>query len=656
MQLPSTRFDELKATGSLPSPTGVAIEVMRLARSEKTTSAELARVIQADPALTGRLLRLANSSFTGAKRPAACVADAVLRLGLRTVSTVSLAFSILGASRNGICRRFDYDGFWSVSLARAVAMQCLARRLHALSPEDAFTLGLLSRVGELALATIYPEQYTQILSARQSRTSDQTLDDDERAAFGISSVDLSAAMIADWGLPDVFVDAALAQRVPPECAVSSLPRPRQFGALLYLSDRLAIECHRPTEPTEQYAHELAEAMAPLAATPRELAEMLASIRSQWQEWSQLLCVSSDAPGGDLPGYVELKCRPEASAPEQPDAPPAGLSIVVADDDELQRELVAKILRSSGHTVRLAADGQQALKMILNQRSDVVIADWKMPGLNGIDLCLTLRQSKFAQRVYFMLITAAGDDDVLVQAFDAGVDDYVTKPVRLRLLQARMKAAQRLIRVEAAYEEERAEFRRVAGELAIANRKLEQATLIDFLTGLPNRRYLIDRLGQEWAAAQRNARELACLVLDVDHFKAINDQHGHDTGDAVLRALAQLLMDYTRKPDTACRFGGEEFVVVLPETSLEAACQIAERLRIVTQQQLGSRVPALSRPVTVSIGVAARTSEMESFEEMLKRADAALYQAKSRGRNRVCRDGDPSTISLSEAELHAPALA
>ena len=645
MPHPPTRFDELKATGELPSPTGIALEILRLARRPETTAKDLTHILQADPALTGKLLRLANSSYVGLSRPATSIADAVMRLGMRTVSTVSLAFSILGTSRCGVCQTFDYDGFWAVSLARAVASEAINRRLKIVSGEDGFTLGLLSHIGELALATVYPEQYGKILQERAVSGHDE-LWIAERDALGISSRDLSAAMFADWRLPEIFVDALLETLEFSGKSLSSLPRSRQLGVVLEASDQIARQYVAAAPASDgQEESQFSALLGPLGITGGDAEECRMAIAVGWREWGQLLALPNH-PRSLPPRYLQpspaaTTCSPSADGAEAP----APLDVIVADDDELQRQLMSKLLQASGCTVRIAGDGQQALELVLQHRPDIVIADWQMPRLDGLELCRTLRQSQVAQGVHVILVTAADAEEVLVDAFEAGVDDFVTKPLRPRAFQARLKAARRLIRLEAAYEAEQRDFRRVAGELAVANRKLEQAMLTDFLTGLPNRRCLIDRLEQELASASRNQRDLSCLVIDVDHFKQINDRFGHSIGDAVLQSLGELLRNSTRKPDTACRLGGEEFVVILPETNAEGAALIAERLREATEQQLQAMVSVLTGPVTVSIGIATRGAGIATSEELLNRADEALYRAKSLGRNRVCHARELQTGPL-----------
>jgi diguanylate cyclase (GGDEF)-like protein len=195
--------------------------------------------------------------------------------------------------------------------------------------------------------------------------------------------------------------------------------------------------------------------------------------------------------------------------------------------------------------------------------------------------------------------------------------------------------------------DRDEIQRIHAELAVAHRRLEQDALTDVLTGLPNRRYLIDRLAHDWAAARRGGTPLACMVVDIDHFKAVNDTWGHDIGDAVLRAVARVLQQEVRGSDVVCRLGGEEFVVV-SATDFDSAMRCAERLRSAIEIQVVSEVNPIEGPVTVSIGVAVRNEQTRSPEGLLKAADEALFYAKRSGRNHVASTRDLAAARAARA--------
>ncbi|HUR28667.1 MAG TPA: HDOD domain-containing protein, partial [Planctomycetota bacterium] len=225
------KFDELKLTGRLPSPSGVGLSVLQQTQGENYTLSDLSRTLAADPTLTGRILRLANSSVNSGVEVSRTAHQAAVRLGARTVRNVALGFTLVSGHRSGSCRNFDYDHYWSHSLAIAVSAQVLATRVPGMVPSEAFTFGLLAGIGRLALASIHPEAYATILE--QVNDGDHLrLARIEREAFGLDHGELAAAMFEDWRLPDDYVQSVLA------CAESPCDKP-----LLVSAERLVAVVH-----------------------------------------------------------------------------------------------------------------------------------------------------------------------------------------------------------------------------------------------------------------------------------------------------------------------------------------------------------------------------------------------------------------------------
>jgi diguanylate cyclase (GGDEF)-like protein len=264
---------------------------------------------------------------------------------------------------------------------------------------------------------------------------------------------------------------------------------------------------------------------------------------------------------------------------------------------------------------------------------VMIVDWVMPEMDGMELTRALRQTKIGRAIFIMILTSFEDDERLIEAFENGVDDFMPKPLRPRVLAARLRAGQRIIKLQQEIERDREEIRHFAAELAVTNRRLQEVALTDVLTGFPNRRYGMERMQQEWAASVRAGRTLACLMIDLDDFKQINDTYGHDVGDNVLKKMAAALKKGLRTQDVICRIGGDEFLVICPDTGLQAALVCAERVRR-SVEILPVTTGMLQLKCTVSIGVAAREAGMGDPDALIKRADQGAYLAKQRGRNRV----------------------
>jgi diguanylate cyclase (GGDEF)-like protein len=370
----------------------------------------------------------------------------------------------------------------------------------------------------------------------------------------------------------------------------------------------------------------------LGIDAESLAHLTDDVVNMWHEWGKVLDLPTYDPGKviDLNSAAtsEEDIRGGAISPSRD-----SLRVLIVDDDPAILLLLKKMMQNAGHEVLTAQDGEAALSAALEFRPELMITDWVMPKRDGLQLVRALRETEIGQGMYILLLTSFGKDEQLVEAFDAGVDDYVTKPFIPRVLAARLHAGERFIRQQRALSKDVEEIRKFATELAVNNRKLQQAVMTDPLTGLPNRRYALDRLEQEVAAAKRRSGGAAIMIVDIDHFKKVNDQYGHDVGDAVLRHISGLLRAKARLQDAICRMGGEEFLVICPDSGIEDVHRAGERLRAVVESSpymLADRKLWL----TISVGIASLNDTM-SAADLVKTADIAVYRAKEMGRNRVC---------------------
>jgi len=293
---------------------------------------------------------------------------------------------------------------------------------------------------------------------------------------------------------------------------------------------------------------------------------------------------------------------------------AQLNIMVVDDDLALRRLLVAQLKSAGYTVREANDGVEAYEAITNDPPDMVVTDWNMPQLDGLALCRQLREAPLPHYLYILMLTAKGNADDLIAGIEAGADDFVTKPLRPGELVARMHAGGRRVKLE---------------------KWLRQMSECDSLTGVLNRRTFQSQMVREWNRASRHEMSLSCVLLDIDFFKKINDEHGHAVGDAALVAVANLLKAECRPTDYICRYGGEEFLVLLTQTDEEGAANWAERLRVSIAEQI---IPANGKSIrmTISFGVAEKLADTANSERLIDLADQALLIAKHSGRNRVVK--------------------
>ncbi|QIN81617.1 diguanylate cyclase [Rubrobacter tropicus] len=309
-----------------------------------------------------------------------------------------------------------------------------------------------------------------------------------------------------------------------------------------------------------------------------------------------------------------------------------MKILVAEDDAVSRTILKRAVEKLGHECLVAEDGRSAWETFCAQPCvDVIISDWMMPDVDGLELCRMIREEERGARgrayTYFIFLTALGDRDHLLMGLEAGADDYLSKPLDRDELGMRLISADRVTELH----------RKLAfqnDELENLNRMLFEQSRQDPLTRLGNRLRMREDLEVLQSRAERYGHDYAVVLCDVDFFKAYNDRYGHLAGDDALQKVSQTISASLRGGDTAYRYGGEEFLIVLPEQSVEMAVGIADRLRH-TVEDLG--IPHESNPpgnvVTISAGVAAFSSA-GAPDDLLKEADAALYAAKRAGRNRV----------------------
>ena len=296
-----------------------------------------------------------------------------------------------------------------------------------------------------------------------------------------------------------------------------------------------------------------------------------------------------------------------------------MRVLVADDDPIPRRVVEAALHQAGYEPVVAVNGEHALRILSEPNSPrLVVLDWEMPRLDGLSVCRALRAGRQEPYVYVLLLTSNDRSEAIVEGLDAGADDYVTKPCDLDELKARLRAAVRILKLQ--------------DQLVASREASREQAMRDGLTGLLNRAAVLDALQQECSRTDRIGGSFGVIMVDVDHFKSINDTHGHLVGDGVLREVAARLRTTLRTYDSIGRFGGEEFLVIAPGCGATGARELAERLRhAVSNTPITYSGRALA--VTISLGVAAGAGS-PARDALLRGADEALYAAKSNGRNRA----------------------
>ncbi|HEV2690706.1 MAG TPA: diguanylate cyclase [Bryobacteraceae bacterium] len=298
-----------------------------------------------------------------------------------------------------------------------------------------------------------------------------------------------------------------------------------------------------------------------------------------------------------------------------------MKILIADDSIVSRHLLEATLRKWGYEVVVACDGEEALNVLHQENAPALaILDWMMPGLTGLEVCRKIRKRAREPYTYILLLTSKSQKEDLIEGMDAGADDYITKPFDQHELQVRLRAGTRLVDLQA--------------ELMAAREALREQATKDSLTHLWNRSYIFDELCRELSRASREGNHVGVVMVDIDHFKDVNDNYGHFAGDAVLCETARRMQNAIRPYDSIGRYGGEEFLILLPGCDEHSSFTQAERLR----KQLSQATMSLtdtSLCVTASFGVTTAVyGQPWTPEDLIRKADEALYLAKKLGRNRV----------------------
>ncbi len=299
-------------------------------------------------------------------------------------------------------------------------------------------------------------------------------------------------------------------------------------------------------------------------------------------------------------------------------------ILIVEDDPATRKMLKISLRKAGHTVTLAENGRQALELYEKEFFPIVLTDWMMPEINGLELCRRLRTNDFPGYVYIIILTAKDSKESIISGLDAGADDYITKPFHSAELQVRLKTAIRILEMEK--------------DFKMANEKIRTLSITDPLTGCYNRAYISERLPKEIKKARRYQHPLSVVMCDLDHFKKVNDEYGHHIGDCLLKEFVNNTLESIRDDtDWLARYGGEEFLIVVPETDYRGAYLMAERLRTGICRE-SVKIEQHQILYTASFGISGFLPSMKDLkvspEMLIGKADEYLYKCKQQGRNLV----------------------
>jgi two-component system chemotaxis response regulator CheY len=301
-----------------------------------------------------------------------------------------------------------------------------------------------------------------------------------------------------------------------------------------------------------------------------------------------------------------------------------MKILLADDDKISRMMLGKVFHGYGYDVVSASDGDEAWRILEEpDHPHLLVLDWMMPGISGVDIVRRLRSRADGHTYYVIILTSLDTPQSIIFALDEGADDFVSKPYNAESLRAKANVGKRVVSLHVTLSEKM----RI---LAEAHETISRLAATDELTGLSNRRHFNENFTKAMSSAKRYHFNLSLIIADVDKFKLVNDTYGHSTGDQVLKLFATTIRSVARMEDITARWGGEEFILLLSHTPLDGAAVLAERIRSGFAAESRAEMSFI---VTASFGVVELRSG-EDAEDLIRRADAALYRAKEEGRNRV----------------------
>ncbi len=631
---------QLNLQGGLPTPKGIALELIKLTGRDDYSSTEVALLISTDPALSVRVIHAANALIISSVRGIVTISDAITVLGMRAIRQLVIGITMMIDHQHGPCKQFDYGHFWSSSLLTGIAIRHLALQAKFASSEELFMVGLLANIGELAMSTAYPEKFGS-LTQNTARDDIAGLYQLEQQQFGFDHGELSSAILAELSFPLIF--QMMARDYHREHAGEQTFDSRESKLITLLQVASLIAQISLTLPSQRdvLIQSLKQKSNQAGIEPSFLIKVADSCASDYMQWTGML----NLPSRSIPSFAELFEANESKVQKAQKSQPAQptyerndykLHILLVTMDQGMHEL-SGMLRQTAHQIMTASSTADAMRLIDSQKTQLLIIDSQSAQAEGLVLCRDLRRHPHTPPLYIIMLLNDNTAQMLEAAFDAGADNYLLHSYTPKILDASLRAAQRVIKLQEELSIEREQMMHFSTELSESNERLHQLSLTDALTTLPNRRLAMDRLAQEWAATDRSHRPLSCMMIDVDHFKAINDTYGHQTGDEALRLIARTLRHEARSQDVVCRYGGEEFLVICPDTRLEFAAQVAQRMRNAIENLVLSLPDHPPIKMTVSIGLTEKSAAIAALDEFVKHADVNLYAAKKAGRNRIVTD-------------------
>jgi len=619
-----SEFDCSNYLSALPTPKVTGVAILRLLADDEYALGKLLEIVRTDPALTGRILSVANVSLHVGEPPATCIEDAALRLPVRSFRSLVLGFASDGVSV--LPDSFSLEQYWHDSMALAIAARCLAGIGNHFSPSLAFTCALCSGIGRLALAMAHPDEYDAVISVGVGLPVSEFLRL-ERRELGVDHAQLAGMIFREWNLPLEMYSAVESFEIQAKRGRSLPENPPSLTTVLRGALRLTSPTSSPDlHAAEEVNSDKPDILARLGVTCLDYLKLQQTVAEEIEFCMRRLNAAGAAPEMSLAG---AKTRFDINHVGRS----SGLRILAVDGDPITLRLLNHHLGLDGHSITPASNPADALSIAVRDQPQLIITELFLPSMGGLGLCRLLRSSSVCADIYILVVTGFDEQSHIVSAFEAGADEFVSKPFNSDILRSRVRAGQRMIELRERVEKDKRLLNEQYSRMTLLNRHLTAAASTDVLTSLPNRRHALSQLDEAMKHALSGSIPLSVILLDVDHFKHVNDTHGHDAGDVVLQVVGGALRTIASQSVDVCRWGGEEFLVILPNHTMAAAVQLAEELRSGVQSLSVSLRDSVCS-VTVSLGVASVDAEVANVADLIRSADQRVYAAKTRGRNCV----------------------
>ena len=594
------RFMELKAGGLLPSPKGVALAVIELTSQPNTSFQDITRMVKADPAIAGRILRYANAAHGGSLRHIVSLGQAITFLGMSRVRQIVLGFSLIDGYRSGPCPAFDYLGYWKGALATGIAAQRLAQVARA-PADESYTCGLLAGVGRLGFATAFPADYSEVLARGLSGAD---LNAEESRRFGLAHAQLSAEMLDAWGLPPVFTSAVRDHELPAASSLEPGSRAHTVCIALGLASRIGQLLSLDDAQRWQLLPAVFSAATALDMAEEEVRSLVKSVVADWQSWANDLKL----PANIHPELSELLSETPVGLGEQIKSALATLPLrfVLLVNDAERSARLGNLLAGLGYqAVRVAAVAEFPVRA-QDAPLDVAVVDTGDDGGSAIGQLRAMQAATGRVLHVVALVPDAAKSDVS-RLLQGGADDYLLYGYTEAALQLRVLNAQHRVSIEAALH---------ADQMLSAGAAREPAPR------LPGWRQGLDLAAREWDGATRDGTSLACLVLVFDHIGRLQELHGQDAGNDALLQIATVVMRCCRSSDVVFRHGENELCIVCPGATKPRAEQLAERIEAAVRAH-EFILPSGTLRIAARIGTAVRSPEMAVPEALIAEAIRAL---------------------------------